>query len=102
MAVKGESSQSATERFTLVERVGRGSFGTVWLANDRERDDVVAIKIIDLEMVSDDIDDVRREVAVMAQLSSPYVTRYHGNRSMLNLRLPLAPLASPTALGWGQ
>lgn len=32
-------------RFELIARIGSGSFGTVWRANDPDRDRAVAVKI---------------------------------------------------------
>ena len=46
---------------------------------------VVAIKIIDLEEVDDEIEDVPQMTTVLPQCDSPYVTRYFG--SYLKVRL---------------
>jgi serine/threonine protein kinase len=39
------------ERYTLQGRIGRGSFGEVFRGVDRTTQEVVAIKIIDLDQV---------------------------------------------------
>ncbi|KAK9833192.1 hypothetical protein WJX74_009769 [Apatococcus lobatus] len=65
-----------SERFERLEIVGRGSFGDVYRGWDRELAREVAIKVIDLEDVEDDIDDIYREVAVLARCDCPNITRY--------------------------
>ena len=48
------------ERFSNLERIGRGSFGAVYRCTDVVSRDTVAVKIIDLEQAEDEIDDIQQ------------------------------------------
>lgn len=39
----------------------------------------MAIKIVDVENADDDVEDIIREISILSELQSPYVTQYHGS-----------------------
>jgi WD40 repeat protein/tRNA A-37 threonylcarbamoyl transferase component Bud32 len=66
-------------RFQLLDRVGQGSFGTVWRARDTQLDRIVALKIPHPHAIESGIDVERlaREARVAAQLDHPGIVRLH-------------------------
>lgn len=67
-------------RWELGERIGRGSFGEVFRGADARAGGAgVAIKVIDLEDVEDDIGEIQKEIQALAQCQSPYITGYVGS-----------------------
>lgn len=66
-------------RFSNLELIGRGSFGDVFKGFDKELNKEVAIKVIDLEEAEDDIEDIQKEISVLSQCRSPYITDYYGS-----------------------
>ncbi|CAA2968692.1 germinal center kinase 1-like [Olea europaea subsp. europaea] len=66
-------------RFSDLELIGRGSFGDVYKGFDKELNKEVAIKVIDLEESEDEIEDIQKEIAVLSQCRSPYITEYYAS-----------------------
>ncbi|KAJ6845303.1 serine/threonine-protein kinase 4-like isoform X1 [Iris pallida] len=66
-------------RFSSLELIGKGSFGDVFKGIDKEINKEVAIKVIDLEEAEDDIEDIQKEISVLSQCRSPYITDYYGS-----------------------
>ncbi|XP_022753286.1 germinal center kinase 1-like isoform X5 [Durio zibethinus] len=52
--------EAAGSRFSQLELIGRGSFGDVYKAFDKELNKEVAIKVIDLEESEDEIEDIQK------------------------------------------
>ncbi|CAI9295075.1 unnamed protein product [Lactuca saligna] len=71
--------EATGSRFSNIELIGRGSFGDVYKGFDKENNKEVAIKVIDLEESEDEIEDIQKEIAVLQQCRSPYITEYYGS-----------------------
>ncbi|WPH03103.1 Hypothetical protein R9X50_00597800 [Acrodontium crateriforme] len=65
--------------YTRQACIGGGSFGKVYKGVNKRTGQSVAIKIIDVENADDEVDDIIQEIAILAGLSSPYVTHYYGS-----------------------
>ncbi|EPQ27187.1 uncharacterized protein PFL1_05110 [Pseudozyma flocculosa PF-1] len=73
------SGAQLSEQYALLEKLGTGSFGTVYKGMHKETKQIVAIKQIDLEDSDDDISEIQQEIAHLAQCDSEWVTRYYGS-----------------------
>ncbi|CAG8539286.1 11052_t:CDS:10, partial [Acaulospora morrowiae] len=78
-AERKEAGHDPEELYTLLEKLGTGSFGTVYKAINKDTKEVVAIKQINLEDSDDDISEIQQEIALLSQCDSPYITRYYGS-----------------------
>eukprot|EP00775_Hariotina_reticulata_P001257 gene1257-1597_t len=66
-------------RYEQLECIGRGSYGDVYRGIDHQTGQQVAIKVIDLEEIEDDIEDIHKEIGILAGCRSPFITRYLGS-----------------------
>jgi hypothetical protein len=73
--VKTDSRQLVLDRYTLLERLGAGAFGTVWLAHDEHLQREVAIKRIARSSADgrEERRRARREAIAAARLSHPAI-----------------------------
>ncbi len=66
-------------RYVLERELGRGGMGVVWLANDTELGEQVALKFVPSEIRHDPmaLDDMRRETLKSRRLTHPHIARIH-------------------------
>src|SRR5437868_1001979 len=65
-------------KYTFVKEVGRGGMGAVYLAEDRELDRLVAIKLLNTSEVTDDLRErMIREARIIARLEHPGIVPVH-------------------------
>jgi len=72
-------AQQLGDAYELDDLIGRGSFGDVFRAVEVHSGELVAVKAIDLESTDEEIDDIQREVLIMAGLSSPHLVCYRAS-----------------------
>lgn len=66
-------------RFKLIRRLGTGGMGDVWLAQDQQLDEPVAVKILRTELAGDEqaIIDLMQEVKLTRKLRHPHIVAMH-------------------------
>ncbi|KAI8360498.1 Pkinase-domain-containing protein [Mortierella sp. GBAus27b] len=73
---------NANQLFSKQELVGRGAYGAVYKGIENASQQVVAIKVLNLDTEEEDVSDIQREIATLSQLKncdSQNITRYHGS-----------------------
>jgi len=76
-SVVSEPDFSAT-KYTFVKELGRGGMGAVYLAEDRELDRLVAIKVLNTPDITDDLRNrMVREAQIIARLEHPGIVPVH-------------------------
>jgi len=73
-SIKGR--RDPDKEFQMLEKLGEGSYGTVWKALHRNSGKVIAIKKVEID---DDLDELINEINVMKQCKSKYVVSYFGS-----------------------
>ncbi|KAL4242947.1 STE20/SPS1-related Proline-Alanine-rich Kinase [Abortiporus biennis] len=70
---------SVHQLYKRLETIGKGAYGSVHKGLHIPSNNVVALKIINLDTEDDDVGDIQREVALLTQLrDAPNVTQYYG------------------------
>lgn len=70
------SRKDPEKDFQLLEKLGEGSYGSVWKAIHKQTGGVVAIKKVGID---NDLDDIMKEIEFMKGCRSPYIVRYFGS-----------------------
>ncbi|KAL7276184.1 kinase that interacts with cdc31p [Rhizina undulata] len=82
-AVRKEMSDVPPEvPYSVLELVGKGSFGSVFKGIHNETKQIVAVKSLDLDQNDEDIVDIQKEITVLSQLKAgdaPNITAFHGS-----------------------
>eukprot|EP00596_Hydrurales_sp_CCMP1899_P000199 CAMPEP_0119040106 /NCGR_PEP_ID=MMETSP1177-20130426/9951_1 /TAXON_ID=2985 /ORGANISM="Ochromonas sp, Strain CCMP1899" /LENGTH=1029 /DNA_ID=CAMNT_0007004845 /DNA_START=28 /DNA_END=3117 /DNA_ORIENTATION=+ len=74
-----EETSDPRVRYQLVQKIGQGSYGSVYKAYDIVRAACVAVKMIDLEGIGDELDVVNQEIAIMSNVQCPQLMKYHAS-----------------------
>ncbi|KAJ8020780.1 Serine/threonine-protein kinase 4 [Holothuria leucospilota] len=64
------------EVFDLLEKLGEGSYGSVYKANHKETGQILAIKQVPVDT---DLQEIIKEISIMQQCNSPHVVKYYGS-----------------------
>lgn len=62
--------------FDIVQKLGEGSYGSVYKAIHKESKHVLAIKQVPLDT---DLQEIIKEISIMQQCDSPFIVRYYGS-----------------------
>jgi eukaryotic-like serine/threonine-protein kinase len=68
----------STTKYSFVKELGRGGMGAVYLAEDRELDRLVAIKVLNTPEITEDVGNrMIREAQIIARLEHPGIVPVH-------------------------
>eukprot|EP01132_Coremiostelium_polycephalum_P003296 gene3296-4128_t len=70
------SKKDPEKYFQIIEKLGEGSYGSVWKAINKSTGIIVAIKRVS---VDNDLEDMEKEISFMKQCKSPYIVTYHAS-----------------------
>ncbi|KAF7287337.1 serine/threonine-protein kinase Nek8-like [Rhynchophorus ferrugineus] len=65
------------EMYDVVERLSRGTFGTIYLCERKHNKRKLVIKLIHTDLTGDDLKNAKNEVAILKSLNHPNVIEYH-------------------------
>lgn len=76
MEVNPDGRRDPGQDFVLCERLGEGSYGSVWRAEHAKTGTSTAIKRVP---VDNDLEEIINEIKIMKQCKSPYIVNYFGS-----------------------
>lgn len=72
----GLSVEDPSEIFDVIERLGQGSYGSVYKCIDRRSNATVAVKVLPFD--SSEIESLKHEIAILKECTSECVVGYYG------------------------
>jgi len=76
MSFQPTSQQDPTEIFEILQKLGEGSYGSVFKALDHRDGKMVAIKVLEVE--NDDTAELQKEINILKECHSDFVVAYKG------------------------
>lgn len=79
-AYRRDALHDPQDRFEIMNEIGLGGFARVYKAWDNVMSKTVAIKLINLEDIGDEVEDVHKEIAIMSTINNcPQLVQYFGS-----------------------
>jgi len=72
----GDNRRDPSKDFVLLEKLGEGSYGSVWKSSHIRTGTIAAIKKVPVE---NDLDEILNEIKIMKGCRSPYIISYYGS-----------------------
>jgi len=67
------------EQYAIVEKIGEGAFGEVYVAKNLVTKENVAIKCIDLEASAEELENIQSEIRFLSECKSEWTVKYIGS-----------------------
>eukprot|EP00792_Barthelona_sp_PAP020_P010196 TRINITY_DN3490_c0_g1_i1.p1 TRINITY_DN3490_c0_g1~~TRINITY_DN3490_c0_g1_i1.p1 ORF type:complete len:397 (+),score=102.18 TRINITY_DN3490_c0_g1_i1:50-1240(+) len=89
------------EQYEIIELIGTGAFGRVYKAKDLLKKRIVAIKTINLSLIDEEYDSIKKELNFLMNFNCPYITRFfdsYQNGNELNIVMEYLSVGSVLGL----